>query len=336
MVEAQRYPLDFNGILAGAPAAFEAQLNGEFQTWLIRANTDSSGHEILPSEKLPALHAAVVSACGDGKGYVSDPRSCDFNPATMQCPPHRDNNSCLTPEQVQVVISLYRGPSDRQGQSLYPGGEPYGSELAWSRWMVDRSSDRAWPDDTAAEQFASNYLRYMAYPEDPPASYSIAEFRFDLSSYQRLGTLSSVYDAIDPNLSAFSNAGGKLILYQGWADEAVPPFGTVAYYAAVVNAAGGFDQSQDFSRLYMIPGQYHCLAGGDPAVAGSDLLSPLMSWVETGASPGVVSMPLAKPTTNLRVLTVSPLDPVAPPIGDSLGLNSHYNWVGSLAASSSG
>jgi feruloyl esterase len=98
--------------------------------WVIAVNTGSNGREILGSDKLPALHAAVVKACGDASGLIKDPRSCDFNPATIQCPAGTDNSSCLTPVQVNVVREFYLGPNDGHGHYLYPGGEPYGSELA--------------------------------------------------------------------------------------------------------------------------------------------------------------------------------------------------------------
>ncbi len=141
LIEAQRYPHDFNGILAGAPADIQSELLGEIGTWNIRVNTGPGGREILTSEKLPALHAAVVRACGQGRGYVLDPRTCNFSPSSIEC--HgRATDSCLTAAQVRVVVSLYRGPSDLAGQSLYPGGEPYGSELGWSAWFVKPSGDQ--------------------------------------------------------------------------------------------------------------------------------------------------------------------------------------------------
>ena len=172
LIEAQRYPHDFNGILAGAPANIQSELLGEVGSWNIRVNTGRGGREILTSEKLPALHAAVVRACGQGRGYVLDPRT-SISPSSIEC--HgRATNSCLTAAQVRVVISLYSGPTDPAGQSLYPGGEPYGSELGWSAWFVKPSGDRDWPQDTLTYQFAINFLRYLAYRTDPPSSYSLS------------------------------------------------------------------------------------------------------------------------------------------------------------------
>ena len=237
---------------------------------------------------------------------------------------------------------LYRGPRDPAGQSLYPGGEPYGSELAWSDWFVKPSGDRDWPQDSFGYQFATNLLRYMAYGTDPPSSYSLSQFKFTLSSYRKLTALSELYDATDPDLSSFASDGGRLIIYQGWSDEVVPPFGTVAYYKAVVDSTGGYQASQTFSRLYMIPAQYHCLVGGDPAVAGANLLSPLIDWVQHDTPPGALSFKLASTqspqngATGGGSLSVSPLDPLASLPAGSNGLNANYNWVGSFGSSEPG
>ena len=341
LIEAQRYPHDFNGILAGAPANIQSELLGEVGSWNIRVNTGPGGREILTSEKLPALHAAVVRACGQGRGYVLDPRTCNFSPSSIECN-GRVTNSCLTAAQVRVVTSLYGGPADAAGQSLYPGGEPYGSELGWSAWFVKPSGDRDWPRDTLTYQFATNFLHYLAYQIDPPSSYSLSKFRFTLSAYQKLTALAGLYDATNPDLSSFGADGGKLILYQGWADQAIPPFGTVDYYKAVVDTAGGYQESQNFSRLYMIPAQYHCLAGGDPALAGANLLTPLIDWVQHGAPPGTLSFSLASAKISQSAvasggsMTVAPLDPLMPLPSGSNGLNAKYDWVGSFGSNEFG
>jgi hypothetical protein len=327
LVEAQRYPRDFNGILAGAPGNIEAQLLGVLPAWVIAVNTGAHGRQILGSEKLPALHAAVIKACGNAQGLIEDPRSCGFNPAAIECPAGVDNNSCLTPAQVQVVQDIYLGPSDGRGHWLYPGGEPYGSELAWAPELIDPASDPHWPVDTPAYQVGNSYLKYAAYWHNPPASFRLKDFRFTLAAYRRLLPLAGLYDATDPDLAAFEHDGGKLIIYQGWADQEIPPFGTVSYYKAVVHRAGGFAASQRFSRMYLVPNQYHCLTGGSPAVTG-DLLGPLMRWVEQGTAPGTVSFPLVHPTPKLRAIVVHPVNPLLPPAGGARGLNTRYRWAG--------
>ena len=327
LVEAQRYPRDFNGILAGAPEIIASELNGEVQAWNILSNMDSAGHEILTAEKLPVLHDAVIKQCGNAQGYIADPRACDFSPASVECPAGTDNGNCLTAAQVAVAEKLYSGPRDPQGQSLYPGGEPYGSELAWSGWLIGPASDPAWPKDTIDYSAALGMLRYIAFEKNPAASFQLTDWTFTLANYDRLTALNGLNDATDPDLSAFAKAGGKIIMYHGWADSAISPFGTVAYYSAVARAVGGYAASQAFSRLYMIPAQYHCLGGGTPQVTG-DLLTPLMNWVEQGSAPGAQTFSVVNPAASLTSITVSPLDPDQPVTGH--GLNDSYRWVGSF------
>jgi Tannase and feruloyl esterase len=332
LVEVQRYPKDFNGILAGSPGNIEAQLLGVVAAWVIEVNTGAHGREILTSEKLPALHAAVVNACGNSNGLIEDPRSCDFDPASIQCAPRVDTTSCLTPAQVRVAREFYLGPSNGHGHFLYPGGEPYGSELTWNGAAIDSSTDREWPIDTKAYQGGENYLKYAGYWANPPSSFELKDVQFTVASYDKLLPLAGIYDATDPDLSAFAKAGGKIIIYQGWADQLISPFGTVDYYRSVVHRSGGFAASQRFSRLYLVPGQYHCLTDGSPAIisGGADavLLPALENWVMHRTAPGTASFPLAQPTHTLSAIAVSPLDPLNPPAGGSRGLNTKYHWVG--------
>ena len=331
MVEAERYPHDFNGILAGAPEIYASELNGEVQAWNILANMDSAGHAILTADKLPALHAAVDAACANAQGYIADPRACDFSPASIECPSGTDTSNCLTPAQAAVVVKLYQGPRDPQGQSLYPGGEPYGSELAWNPWFITAAGDTAWPRDTIDYGAATGMLDDLAFRENPPASFRLTDWNFSLRNYEQLTALNGLNDSTDPDLSAFQRAGGKIIIWQGFADSAINPFGTITYYKAVAQDSGGFTASQQFSRLYMIPGGYHCLGGGSPAVT-VDLLDPLLRWVENGTAPGAVSAPLTSPTTTLTAITVSPMNPAAPVAvsGGGPGLNASYDWAGQL------
>jgi feruloyl esterase len=327
LVEAERYPHDFNGILAGAPEIYATELNGEEQAWNVLVNMDASGHEILTADKLAALHAAVDARCANRQGYITDPRTCDFNPASIQCPSGTSTSDCLTPAQVAVVTKLYQGPRDPQGQNLYPGGEPYGSELNWSQWFIDPASDTAWPTDTVDYGAASGMLEDLAFATNPPASFTMTDWKFTLDNFEKLTALNGLNDATDPDLNAFAKAGGKIIIYHGWADPAISPFGTVNYYKSVVDYAGGYAASQQFSRLYMIPGGYHCLGGGAPSVS-VDLLDPLFTWVESGAAPGAQVATLTQPTATLKSITVNPLNPHAAVKGH--GLNSRYNWVGHL------
>jgi feruloyl esterase len=329
LVEAQRYPSDFNGILAGAPEIYASELNGEVQAWNVLVNMNASGHEILTADKLPALHAAVEAACANAQAYIADPRACSFDPKSIQCPAGTDDSSCLTPAQVTVVVELYQGPRDSRGGNLYPGGEPYGSELAWTPWFVMPSTDANWPADTIDYGAATGMIEDLAFRVNPPASFKLTDWKFTLQNYQRLTALNGLNDATDPDLNAFAQAGGKIIIWHGFADSAINPFGTINYYQAVAQAAGGFAASQRFSRLYMVPGGYHCLGGGAPQVT-ADLLDPLISWVENGAAPGAQTFPLTSPTATLTSITSGPLNPLTPVHAGGAALNLSYHWVGQL------
>jgi feruloyl esterase len=231
---AQRFPDDFDGILAGAPANQMAALSGMLDPWLVLNNTTPDGKQILGPDKLPALHAAVLAKCGDP---ILDPRKCTFEPASLRCP-GADAPDCLTPAQVTAVSAFYRGTR------FYDGRVPYGSELGWENWfVVDSGSPLNGPVGT----LALNYLRYLAYPQNPPASFDLHDVRFTRAELERLNVVGdALYNATDPDLSAFHAHGGKLIMYHGWADPAIPPAGTVDYWKSLPDKRDAV--------LYMIPG----------------------------------------------------------------------------------
>jgi feruloyl esterase len=277
LVLAQRYPEDFDGIIAGAPANNWAPLVGLFEPWVAAANRNAQGGQILTAEKLPALHATVMAACADENGVITDPRACAFDPATMRCPPGADRPDCLTDEEIRVVRDEYRGPTDKDGHGLFDGGEPYGSELAWAIWLVMPAADAAAPGDTIGAVLGLSYLDDAAFLANPAGRYTLKAVPFTTEMHDRLKQLGGIYNATDPDLSAFRASGGKIIIYHSWADQAIPPFATIDYYRAVVGEAGGLPAAQSFSRLYMIPGLCHCPCGqkvdGDPQPPSSSCLS---------------------------------------------------------------
>ncbi len=283
--EARRYPTDFNGVIAGAPAALIEYLAGFFEAWLANADFDANGRQILPADKLPMLHNAVLAQC-DGKdglvdGQIDDPRACTFDPGTLVCP-GTDASTCLTVAQVKVVRSVYSGPVDDGGKHLYPGGAPLGSELAWSPWFIPLSPT-APSRSTLASGIAAGWLKYLGFPTNPPLSFTLDHARFDRATFKRLSALAGLYDATDPDLSAFEHAGGKLILWHGWADQAITPFGTIAYYRALQDEMGGLTKVQQFARLFMVPGMNHCFGGDGPNTF--DMVTPMLAWVEHGVAP---------------------------------------------------
>ncbi len=280
--EAQRYPNDFNGIIAGAPAAIQAPLNGEYETWNARANQDEQGNPILPSDKLSLIHQAAITNCdsqdGLSDGQITDPRVCTFKPESLRCSSDRDQANCLTTAQIAVVNKLYGGVRDRQGRLLYPGSQTIGSELGWAGSSIGRDGMPPF-----AAQISNSYLKYLAFPESPPPSFSYKDWQFTAEGFDRLRSLGKVYNATNPDLSAFRDHGGKLILYHGWTDPAIPPHGTIAYYQAVQDTMGGLARVQQFARLFMLPGVYHCQGG--TSLSRVDWLTPLVAWVEQGTLP---------------------------------------------------
>jgi hypothetical protein len=285
---AQRYPGDFDGILAGAPAAMISFLAGMLEPWLVAANVDARGELILRSEKLPALHRAVLQRCdgldGTVDGVIDEPVRCDFDPASIRCS-GAEAPDCLTAAEVAAARRLYEGPVTDDGRRLYPGGEPYGSELAWERWMIRPTGS---PTGNPAAQIASAFLSYLAFEQNPSEPVDVRDAEFDRATFDRLRRLSDFYDATDPDLSSFARRGGKLILWHGWADEAIPPTGTVAYYDALAEHAGGLAAARGFARLFMIPGMYHCVGGDGPSTF--DALTPLLDWVERGRAPASLTV----------------------------------------------
>jgi hypothetical protein len=281
LMEAQRYPNDFNGIIAGAPAAIQAPLNGEYETWNARANQDSQGNPILRVGKLALIHQSAIANCdgNDGlvDGQITDPRVCTFKPESLRCSNDRNAN-CLTTAQIAVVKKIYGGAVDRQGRLLYPGSQTIGSELGWAG-----SSIGAKGMPPFAAEISNSYLKYLAFLKSPPASFTYKDWQFTAEGFDRLRPLGKVYNATNPNLKGFRDRGSKLILYHGWADPAIPPQGTIAYYQAVQDTLGGLANVQQFARLFLLPGVYHCQGGTGPSRV--DYLSPIVAWVEQGKPP---------------------------------------------------
>jgi pimeloyl-ACP methyl ester carboxylesterase len=281
---AQRYPDDFDGIIAGAPADYFDPLI-VFQAWIVRANTAADGSQILTSAKLPALHSAVLAACDnlDGlvDGQIDDPRACAFDPGALACPAATDQPTCLTPAQVGAVRKFYAGPSDAAGLRLYPGAETRGSELAWDGWIIPAPGI-----GSLAQLLGDNYLKYLGYPIGTPSS-SIADFDFTLPEFNRLTLEGYKLNAMSLDLTKFERSGGKLIIWHGWADQAIPPAGTLDYYQRLTQRFGGLQKTQQWARLFMVPTMYHC--GDGDKLTEFDPIQELVTWVESGKAPTKVT-----------------------------------------------
>lgn len=288
LMEAQRYPRDFDGIVAGAPASLQT-FNPLYMAWAIRANTDANGQPILTANKLAPLHAAVVKACDAndgiaGDGLIGDPRDCAFDPASIQCA-GSDGPDCLTAAQVRVVRTFYAGNFDAQGRRLDPRIIPRGSELAWDGFWIPRPPAPAAPPGTppasGAYAFGDNASRWFSFP--PGQGKPLDQVQLTVEEFHRIAQSAKYYEPLDPDLRAFRQAGGKLILYQGQSDWGVTPSQTLMYYDALRRVMGGQEQTDRFARLFLVPGMSHC--GGGPTPGNSELLLQMVRWVETGLAP---------------------------------------------------
>jgi Tannase and feruloyl esterase len=292
---AQRYPRDFNGIVAGSPVNVMGPLIGMYHAWLAKMNVRPDGSPILTAEKLPALHNAVLTACDklDGlvDGQIDDPRACRYDPGFLRCPDDTVRPTCLTPAQVSIVRQLYRGLTDAHGVRLYPGWESRGSELMWYGAII--------PDPVFGSflgPLPDNYLKYLGYPIGTPHS-SLAGIRFTVPELRRLTPEGVKGNAMSHDLSAFRRAGGKLIVWHGWDDQTVPAVGTVDYYDRLTNANGGRAATQRFARLFMVPTKYHCRLGGY-ALTDLDPIPALIDWVERGDAPDRIIATAVDPNTH--------------------------------------
>jgi feruloyl esterase len=294
LMEAQRYPDDFDGIIAGDPSLGAL---GYIRRALTYQAMLTSADRLLPSAKLDVLSKAVTAACdkSDGvvDGLVSDPRECKFDPSTVQCK-NGDSADCLTKGQVESVKAIYADTKTPDGRTIH--GLPLGHEsgqTGWPLWVSGRTAPAqradgklAFDAEAAASaptgyRFADGFFRYMAFEKDDPA---YDWFTFDLNrDLPKIKTIAEIISPTNTDLSAFNKSGGKLLLYHGWADPAISAYGTLDYYNQVVAKAGGKPRADEFTRLFLVPGMHHCRGG--PGPDRFDSLAALEAWVEKGTAP---------------------------------------------------
>ena len=293
LMEAQRYPDDYDGVIAGAPAnAFSQILTGFAWNMQLLLNDPAS---YIPAKKLKAIETAALAACdardGVTDGVLDDPTKCGFDPAVLLCK-GAETDECLTEKQVAALKKIYAGPRKAKGQQIIPGFTPGGETGlgGWTLWITG-----ATPTTALQFFFSTQTFKNMVY-NNPSWDFKT----FDLERDGKLADekLSQVLNATDPDLKAFSARGGKLILYHGWNDAALPPMNTVNYFQSVA-AKLGQRQANGFMRLYMAPGMQHCAGGPGPDNFGQtvtraqsdpqhDLTLALERWVEQGVAPEMV------------------------------------------------
>jgi len=291
LMEAQRYPEDYDGILAGAPANYWTGLLslGVVDTQAVTATPAS----FIPPAKITTIGNAVVAACdkldGVADGVLNDPRQCRFDPASIQCKEGEDAGACLTAPQVSALKAIYAGLRDPGGRTIFPGYLP-GAEAGqggWALWITGQV-----PAKSLMAFFGIGYYTNMVY-DKKDWDYKTFELESGLKAANE--KTADALNAINPDLSAFGKRGGKLILYHGWNDPAIPALNTVNYYQTVI-AKMGQAKADSFSRLYMVPGMQHCGGGPGPDDFGEALDATstdpqhniriaLEDWVEKGTAP---------------------------------------------------
>ena len=310
--EAQRYPADFNGIIAGDPGNYRTSLNMAF-LWQFEKNHRSGddAHPILSVADLQALHDAVLKACdgvdGVRDGVINDPRDCNFHVASLLCK-RGTTTHCLSSEQVAAIRAMYAGPSDPvTGAQIYPGytlgsegivAEPGQALPGWAEYWANPQS----PDEPQRVDF----FRYWVFANP---TWHWRQFDWHTDPEIVAAAIGPKVDAEDPDLQAFADHGGKLIMFMGWADPVGSAYAAIDYYRQVeaftAQHKGIKDpmrETQEFLRLYMIPGMAHC-AGGPGAThfssatrdstppvrdAKHDMTVALEDWVEEGKPPGTL------------------------------------------------
>lgn len=284
---ALRYPEMFQGIISGAPALNETGLAGPGLAWQVQANTGADGKQILKADKVDLIGAEVLRQCDgvDGKEdkMIDDPRQCSVDLSTITCEAGSEGKECITEAERRVVEKWRQSPVDSSGKTVFIGGIPEGSEPFWRTWLTGSEAGAPGLNPLFAQSFGS----YMAYPEDPGPAYRATEFDFDKDP-ARMEAAAKMYNADDPDLSAFRAAGGKMIVWHGWADAIVSPYTTVAWHEEAEKAAGGAEALAKNVRLYMIPGLDHCgIAPGPSGLTQADLdpLGALESWMKDGEAP---------------------------------------------------
>jgi feruloyl esterase len=290
LMEAQRFPEDYDGIIAGAPANDFTHLLA--QAVFNRQATEGDAAAYIPASKIPAIEAATVAQCdakdGVEDGVVDDPRACVFRAASLLCK-GGDSDACLTAPQVGALEKLYAGPHG--GVPVHPGLVAGGATGpgSWPLWVTGPEAGKS-----LIGTFGTQFFRNMVF-ENP--SWDFRTFALDRDTRVVDAKLARTLNSTDPDLSTFRRRGGKLILWHGWSDPAISPLNAIRYYESV-QAKMGASQTDAFARLFMLPGVQHCDGGPGPTGfygagalkrdAGHDVDLAIERWVEDGVAPAQI------------------------------------------------
>jgi hypothetical protein len=281
--EVQRFPDDSDGAIAIAPVYdFAGQISAS--TWYAQAVHDGKGSSLLDSTAMRLVHAALLRDCGSqsgvADGFVSDPLACAWRPESIACPSGRTTD-CLSAKQVAAISRIMTAPADSKGRVLY-GRQLPGAESNWPFWFYPADGSRTMRNVghfMVAEQFMSYMAPAIPRRVDP------LELRIDGLAVTH-ARVHEIYDATSPDLRPFKARGGKLIVWHGLSDAAVPATMSINYYERVSRAMGGKELTDGFLRLFLVPGVNHC--GGGPGLDDVDSVTALEDWVERGSAPAQI------------------------------------------------
>ena len=286
LMSAQKYPEDFDAILAGAPANYQTHLHAWDLSVAIPVLKDPGA--AIPASKLAMINRAALNACdardGVTDGLINDPRTCSFDVAKLQCKVG-DGEDCLTAPQVAAAKRAYSAAKTGSGELVFPGKDP-GSETGWGSFVGGQQAPGV--------SVGSFQVAYQDANWDPKTF----DLDKDLKSVDE--KVGSIVNATSPDLRAFKARGGKLILYHGWNDTAISAGNTINYYQSVLSKMGG--KQDDWIRLFMAPGMQHC--GNGPGPNQVNWMAALERWRESGTAPDRLD---AARVTNNRVDMTRPL-----------------------------
>jgi feruloyl esterase len=287
LMEAQRYPDDYDGIVSGAPANYWTHVV-TVGVWDALA---LSGDGYIPASKIPAIEAAALAACDatDGlkDGLISDPARCHFDLKTLVCQ-GPDSAACLSAPQAAALEKLYSGPRNAKGESTFPGHMPGGESGVggWAAWITGPA-----PEKSLGYGFGTQFFANMVFAN---AGWDYHTFQVDRDTRAADEKMARVLNATDPDLSRFRQRGGKLILYHGWSDAAISPVNTIDYFHSVEKKLGA-RETEGCVRLFMVPGLEHCSDGPGPnsfgqagapqGDASQNIDKAVEHWVEDGVAP---------------------------------------------------
>jgi len=313
LMEVQRYPSDYDGVIAGAPANYWTHLLGAALYDAQATTLDPASY--IPITKVPTIAKAVNAACdaqdGVADGLVNDPPKCHFDPASLLCK-SGDSDSCLTQPQVASLKKLYDGAHFSNGKPIFPGYLPGAEDgqAGWGLWITGPG-----PGQGLIFAFGIGFFSNMQY-EQKDWDYKKANVDEAVNAADK--KFGNVLNATDSNLKPFSSHGGKLIIYHGWNDAAISALNSINYYNSVVGKMGKKD-ADNFLRLYMVPGMQHCSAGPGTDVFGQfgfatandpqhDMFMALENWVEKGTPPGdIVAAHMSGPPPAGKATMARPL-----------------------------